>query len=530
MPLYQSPYTAAIAQQMQEPARIQAQALERNGATQANALLQGAQFRQQAAGAIGTSLRDLATTVAKIPEAQVNDLKLKQMAQDYGDQQAVREALTASKGDVSGALNALDAAGKVTAATQLRGQVTASQIKGLEKLKLEMDTAHKGLETAGGLFAGVKASKTPAEEYGRILPDVARLVGPEIAAKIPKAYDPQFVDDAMSWGMTASQHIQARARIAQEARNAIATSVTNLDLHQKMADNLGRWAQTVSDQGEWDQMLRNAKALGTPQMFLDQIGATYSDAAKEKAANLIDDRKTPSYQMADVLATGPDGKPTVYRANFDPKSGEYTRPGETTPLKNVQRLPNDTSRITPEEHATLVAGVIANPALWHDFTDTVKSNLAPDLVKAGFTQFGRPDNGAGVAAAERWKFNALKDLEKRFNDSQIDVGKQMSEADKEAERQRIEASYQAQIGRQRVPPKAADTPPPPPAVVAPPPPKPAAAAPAAPPKPAEAPTPATHPFTLTVTDQAGKAKYYHFKTRREMDDFVRDAGAVLKPQ
>lgn len=459
MPQYVNPYAQEMVELMQTPARVRGNAAVATGAAQARAVTAGADAQARALDIdaqqnarmgqmVGTSLRDLSQLPTQIPQQRVETMKLRDMAQQYTDQQLTRDALNASKGDLTAALTALDAAGHVSAATGLRGQLQTARVKGLESVKLENETRQQALDQAGTLLSSVQASDTPAENYGRVLPELRKIVGKELAEQIPDAYDPAFVKQALTWGMTASEQVLARARIATAAKDAVQQSVTTLELHRKMGDYLGQWAQTVDNQDDWTKMIANAKALGAPAALLERVGDTYSADAKKRALGLLDDPKTPSYQHDAVLASGPNGKPIVVEAGYNPKENKWYAAGSTTPLENVRPLPKDVNGITQADHSTLVSGVIQNPDLWHNLTDTVKSALAPDLVRAGFTKFGVVDPGASRATAERWRYTALKDLDKRYIDSRSDrsVIPAMTDADKETERQRIEASYQAQLG------------------------------------------------------------------------------------
>lgn len=343
MPLYVNPYAGDIIRTMDEAARAKAgatiatgdanaRAVSIGGDAQARALdIQGHQDAQ-AGQIVGTSLRDLSQLPLQIPQQHVEQLKLREMAEQSTDALVTRAALSDAKGDPDVALRTLDAAGHATAATALRTQLTAARIKGLEQVKLENETSTQTLKQAGGLLASVQASDAPADAYMRVLPQVRKLVGPDIAQKLPDAYDPGFVAQALNWGSTAAETMQTRARIAAAAKDAIATTTSTLELQRKMSDYLGQWSQTVENQDDWTKMLANAKALGASPALLEKIGATFSTSAQKRASALVadpgklaeDDQKVrsnaagqlASATTADAYAKAWNALPTQVAAKF----------------------------------------------------------------------------------------------------------------------------------------------------------------------------------------------------------------------
>jgi hypothetical protein len=116
--------------------------------------------------------------------------------------------------------------------------------------------------------------------YAAQVPKIRELVGPELGTLVKDQYDPAFLDNALTWGMDATQKLSARAA----ALTKLATQTSNADARDKNArEALMELLPTASNQDEWDDALALAKASGARPETLAIFGDTFSPEAVQRA-------------------------------------------------------------------------------------------------------------------------------------------------------------------------------------------------------------------------------------------------------
>jgi hypothetical protein len=455
---YRSPYTTTLASLMGAPDRAQAGAAMASGQAWAGAA-------QQVGSQVATGLHDLMRYQEAAPQREMTQIQLRQARETQADDAATRFAFQDAKGDPIKAVETLEQGGNYGPAMKIRSQLNEQRLKGLDEVKKTLEITDDRLKTASQLLQGVSGAPDPAAAYAAVLPKVRAVIGQDLAGHLPDAYNPDVVKQAMSWGMKASEVVALRRQATLDANSAIRNALTKTELVDKLTHASATWAQTIDTPEEWAQMLEQVKHLGGDSApdVLAKFAPDYSPDAVAAATKLLG--QVPTYREADVLATV-DGKTRLVRAGFDPKRNQYFLPGTDVALQNVRPLPaKEGAALNSTE---LTKALIANPEIYNDLTDSVKSELwqSGTLRQAGFTPPARRDSGSSRAVAERWKTTQLHKIDENVALGIYGQGTDAQTA-AAAAREEIEASYRAQIGGAEKPapatpggpPVAAKTPP-----------------------------------------------------------------------
>jgi hypothetical protein len=417
---------------------------------------------QQIGAETGATLNNLVRLKLDQPRREAEQIQLARLKRDEGDDQAARDAFTEAGGDPDAAVGLLEQKGAYIPAMKIRGQLQQQRVQALDVLGKQLKVNEDRLTQASQLLQGVPKAQDPATAYTNVLPQVRQLVGDNLGAKLPDQYDPNVVNTAVTWGMKAVDVSRMQRDAATAAYQGLRGAVTRVELQDRLTKSLATSALTAENQDDWDRIRQTASQFGDDaKTVLSKFPEQWSPALADTARTMLKPVESPTkYRESTVLATV-NGKPTITLAGFDPERNAYFAPGETEhPLADARPVPAADS-LTARDDAEIVKAVQANPAIWNDLTETVKSRVLPGLSRAGgFTPPPKTDRGASAATAERWRMNALKKVDDDLNLSVITADQAT------AQRAAIEQSYKVQLGN-----------PPPSSATAP---KPAGAAPASP--------------------------------------------------
>jgi hypothetical protein len=368
------------------------------------------------------------------------------------------------------AIQRVRAAGFAAEANTLQKQYDDQVLNRLQRENTTLDLASKRISQARTMFEEINAA--PEEErpaiYQQIAPRVRELVGPELGSRVKDEYDPQFVERAMTWGMSTVEKLNTR----RAAIGLVTEDTKNADERDdKARQALIQYLPTVDTQEELDQALSMAKARGARPETLALFPSKYSP---EAMAQVNEIGLTPEQRAKREEGAAPESE----RAFIERAAREQGRPVASFNNNEIGRL------------------------------------------KAQFASLSRaPKDDGGITqaqrmAAERWKQNELQQAEDDFRkatapytidpDSKLPIAQPMALPQDlidqhEARKRRIQLSYLEQIGDTSTGrptalpnPPAAPTPPPVRAAAEPPP-----SAPVAPAAPlGAAPANAASPYTV----------------------------------
>lgn len=466
--LYRSPYVQAIAGATGGADRARAAAEQQQGQI---ASQEASNIGNIASGTLKDFLsyrmdeprRQLQTAQAGLAKTQLADKQ-----RDDADTNAMRQALQDSGGDHDSALQALDARGAVGAATKLRTALTEGRLKLIDEQDKGLKLVKDKLGAASQMLQGVPGADDPWTAYANVLPKVRETIGPDLSKHLPDDYEPDTVNQAISWGETAQQSLERRRAALEAAKEGVANSKDVRDKDQYFTKSLSQWLPTVSDQDEWTKALNSAKALGAPPETLAKFGDAFTPEAAKRAESFgLTAEERAKGNQPPKAGTIEDYMTTYARDVAKKPVGALSLKDKDAALKRYAQdhKVDSAGEITADKRADLVATILKYPSVYHDLTDTTKSAIAGDLSRAGFTQFERTATPATIAAAERWRSEELTKLDKRYETLKVPDGKKpvpgmMTSVDYQAEKDRIDASYKAQVGKADATPKPAAAAPP----------------------------------------------------------------------
>jgi hypothetical protein len=446
---YRSPNTTTIANLIGGADEARAEGIRRSGA----AIAQGVESVGNLAGATANNLVRLKLDE---PRRQLEQLQLSEAQRAHQDDLDARDAFTQAQGDPDKAVALLEQKGNYHVSMKLRSELNQQRLRDIETQGHLLDNTEKRLGQVTQLMQAVETDPDPPTAYKRVVTAARQYAGPQLAATIPDEYDPSTVAQLKTWGMKSVDYARTRRDAATTAAEGLRSAVTRIELNDKMTTALAQYAQTIDNQDEWT----NAR-----QEMVHISGDVASDVLKKFPEVWTPDLKTQAQKYLapngfakteTVSYTGDDGKTHITEAAWNKTSNEWFAAGDaTTPLANVRKFDKDpaTGRI---DVPALTQAVLEHPEAFNDLTDTAKTQLWPGLAKAGFQRPDRPDRGASVASAERWKQRAMSDLDKERRD-EARMPRQMTDEEYKAKAAAIEQSYQLQVGK---PTAARLTPPP----------------------------------------------------------------------
>lgn len=361
-------------------------------------------------------LMELAQLGRIAAETKADQARTDLATREQAEQDAIASAFQQSGGDLDQTISALESQGQWNAASGLRkraGEIRTAQQQALEA---GLKRTREGFQTATSMLQGVEAAETPEEKsrlFATIRPKLVEAL-PGFESYIPPTYedDPGFVGRAIPFGLSVTEAAKRREDAITQLNRAFTTGGDRLTRDKNVLDALGPWIETADTGDEVQQIVDQAEKLygASPAVrarFADVPTGPLSPAQKAALAARL---KTPTEAREPGSIEG-----AILAAQ---------RKGDTAEVNRLLALRGRVSAASREpDHAP-------NTAV----------------------------SQAQKAAAERWKQNALAELEKRYRDPLS----QMSQAELDAEKARIQASYVEQIGATGAPtatPPAAPAPP-----------------------------------------------------------------------
>jgi hypothetical protein len=293
--------------------------------------------------------------------------------------------------------------------------------------------------------------ETRPDLYPQLRPklvDLASSIDPSLAAEIPEAYEPQQVRGMLNFTTGAAQMADARSRSVAAAKlrfDERKTEQERLELDRKI---VGEWFSVSPSQDDWADSYARAKDLGVSNEVLGKVGETWSPEAQERARQMLlpaserGEGRTPTTFAAAILAADRKGD-VKEKARLLKLQGQMAAAG---------REPKDGASTV--DVAGAVETIRNNPSLWGDLTPTMRDRLLVPLGTAGFNfqQAASALSETQKAQIERWRTDAITDLNKQRRDPSSPLYKSSSKPNAEAdatyqsELTRIEDSYAVQMG------------------------------------------------------------------------------------
>lgn len=166
-------------------------------------------------------------------------------------------------------------------AADLQSKLDKSRDDALDRTIKEYSVAEKRLGEAASLLDSVRA--VPGGEsaaYTSVLPKVRELVGPDLGKAIPEQYDPSFIDQATTWGMSMKDKLALRK---DAAAALLSKNRDTRDADTHFTQSLSKWLGTVDSQDDWNDAIAAAANLGAPPQTLAKFGKEFSPEAVERA-------------------------------------------------------------------------------------------------------------------------------------------------------------------------------------------------------------------------------------------------------
>lgn len=237
---------------------------------------------QGVAGAISKTMGDLAAYAEEQPAREARNAQLK-ASTAKNNREAEYEKLMQTTGGQSpdAVVQTLRDKGFHEKAAELKKTIDKAREDAIDLSIKQMNLAQQQLGQAALLMDSARtATGAEAETYASVLPKVRELVGPDLAKSIPDQYDPSFVEQATTWGMSMKDKLGVRADAAKALRDNL-KDARDGDTHFTAA--LSTWLGTADSQEDWDDAIANAKGLGAAPETIAKFGSTYSPEAVERA-------------------------------------------------------------------------------------------------------------------------------------------------------------------------------------------------------------------------------------------------------
>lgn len=393
-------------------------------------------------------------------------------------------------GDQDDALDFLRQRGFAAEASEMAKELAATRKTVLETTKLQMGNAAEGLSQAGIIMGTVKDNPDPAGAYAKVRPQLESLLGPDMSKMLPGAYDPAFVDKALTWGQSQKDKLTAQ-KLALEIEDQ--TGKPKRERDEYFTKSLSALLSTVDSQDDWDLFTQGATALGAPAETVAKFGTTFSPEALARAKALSvparADNPTSEEQDMDAYAKSL-GLKSGSELSFPQRQEvrrKRTESGTRPPRVTASSLDSKT-KITPQEYQKLLKDIE------QDYND----QLVPE---ADEEQPSVAQRGAAI----RWRSGAMRQLDALARKSGVNPGS-LSDLAGEAQPEGWRAPMAP--GREKITP--------------------VASRPSAPPvnfrQPSEAPSSSSQPVGLNIP---GRGMQY-FPNTAARDAFLRDMGWSLK--
>lgn len=254
---------------------IEAQRAERVGSAWAGGI-------EGASRAIAGTMTDLAKYAEEEPAREARNSQLKAQKSQNEREVAYNEAMKKTGGmSPDEVIKALRDQGFHEKASTLQKELDKSREDQLDLSIKNLTVAEKNLGQAALLMDTVRNSTgAEAQTYASVLPKVRELVGEDLGKMLPEQYDPAFVEQATTWGMSMKDKMSVRKETAESLRQNLRETREG-DKH--FTEALSKWLGTTSSQEEWDEAIANAKGLGAPAGTIAKFGGEYSPEAVARA-------------------------------------------------------------------------------------------------------------------------------------------------------------------------------------------------------------------------------------------------------
>lgn len=347
---------------------------------------------------------------------------------------AIKAALTGANGDFGKASEALGKEGRWIEATKLREEHTKQRTARFEEIEKRLGDHHTIYGQSAQMMREVETNPDLYPQLRPKLVEMASLIDPRLATEIPEQYEPQRVRGMLQFAEGAAVQADAYKRsiaLLKASEAAVDDKIKREKLHREALGNVLSVASTEED---WTAAITNAKSAG----IMDSVISEFGDWDAEAPTRAVRMLMTPEQRAnADKAPTSIVQAILTARAKGDVK--------EVNALLGLQERMSAAQRQGESPiSADIVTAVRNNPSIWNDINPELRGNLIGPLAQAGF-DFGaaaKSMTDAQKAVIERWRADAISDLNKRQADGQTE----MPEARYRAEVNRIEQSYRVQMG------------------------------------------------------------------------------------
>ena len=275
------------------------------------------------------------------------------------------------------------------------------------------------------------------------LMEMAQGISPELAAEIPETYEPAKVQGMLQFAQSALQANDIAERTLVKLQKADDLVRKGLNAEQDYREAIGIAASRTNSQEEWDTLMQGFRARGVPEERIAEFGSWTKDAPMRAREKLL--------------------TPAQLEARDQPKPVTAERLAAMSPEERARVLASTrqlaAASQAPERPSDFDKYLNASPA------ERARMDAAAQSFYGSRRAEGR---GGGITeeqrnVAERWKQGQLKDLEEQFGKQfaealDEDAKKQLTKAHTEA-KDRIQQSFEAQVGVRRAAPGAPDVPP-----------------------------------------------------------------------
>jgi len=303
--------------------------------------------------------------------------------------QRVEKALTAGKGNPDAAAALLEKEGDWISARTLRDKSLEIRTTAVDGV-MERLNQHKTIYGQGAQFL-TEIEQRP-DLYPQLRPKLVELatsLDPKLAESIPEAYDATTVKGMLDYVTIGAQHLDTKQRALALAKQTITETKDKAEAETAFTRVVGDWLSTAKSPDEWSAGKDHAAFIGVPKSIIDKFGEW--------------DEKAPI--RARELSMTPAERATDARAAADDKRADAA-------ATSLQAYRNAQLGISRQREARLAA--------------QERSSLS----------------ATGKATAERWKIDALNQLETEFTKSDSE----MTTADLRRRQLMVENGYRAQLG------------------------------------------------------------------------------------
>ncbi|MCR4374152.1 MAG: hypothetical protein NUW22_04825 [Acidobacteria bacterium] len=372
---------------------------------------------------------DMTRLHAQRQENEINQMRMGEFTRERTMKDATMKALQGSGGDPSKAISTLRSQGYWEAADSIDKTLRENRKAMAEEVKTQNANRADGLGQVTQIMQAVKS----ADGYKAVLPTVRSILektDPNLLSQVKDEYDPEFVSQATTWGMKASEYATIRKEAAEALEKLAEQPLKEIERHNKYLAEGAKYLSTVDTPEEWTDTINGMHEMGFPAATLEMLGH----------------QLTPdNVEQVKLLAGGKQLEPGTFGSYLTQLAKE--RKVDVTDL-STQTIEGARQRWSASDN--MPRGEAVQPGTFQSFVRAKAKELgvAPSALNSE-QQLGIRNawgaEGASLAqigAAERWKEDQLARIRR---ERAADLSQSVPAEFWDGEMRRVEESYRKQL-------------------------------------------------------------------------------------